>query len=276
MPDGSKSARAKGATANRYAAIIAQVFLRHYRPGETAFPFTREEFLEVAGELGITLPKNPGDLIYSFRYRVDLPASILATAPAGQEWIIEGAGRAKYRFRLVSLNRIVPRTDLVTIKIPDATPEIINAYALNDEQALLAKVRYNRLIDIFLGITAYSLQNHLRTTVSNIGQIEIDEIYMGVDKHGQQYVVPVQAKGGNDRHGAVQTQQDIAYCSEQPKLKSLRCRPVSAQFMSEGRIAMFELTVQDGAMKVVEERHYQLVQASSITSEDLMLYSRAG
>ena len=65
------------------------------------------------------------------------------------------------------------RDDIAAIKIPDATPEIIAAYALgDDEQALLAKVRYNRLIDIFLGLTTYSLQNHLRTYVAGMGQIE--------------------------------------------------------------------------------------------------------
>ena len=68
-------------------------------------------------------------------------------------------------------------------------------YAFNDEQALLARVRYNRLIDVFLGIACYSLQNHFRTTVSGIGQVETDEVYVGVDKSGAHYVVPVQAKG---------------------------------------------------------------------------------
>ena len=91
------------------------------------------------------------------------------------------------------------------IKIPDATPEIISAYALNDEQALLAKVRYNRLIDLFLGITANSLQNHMRTTVKGIGQIEIDEVYVALDRRGIQYVIPVQAKGGKDQLSVVQT-----------------------------------------------------------------------
>ena len=129
--------------------------------------------------------------------------------------------------------------ELITIKIPDATPEIITAYALSDEQSLLAKVRYNRLIDIFLGVTAFSLQNHLRTTVKSIGQIEIDEIYVGVDRNGRQFIIPVQAKGGNDRHAVVQTQQDITYCSE--KFPNLICKAVSAQFMSGDRIAMFEL-----------------------------------
>lgn len=256
---------------NRYQAIIARVFFDHYVDGATEFEFTRSEFVAIAESLKIALPKNVGDLIYSFRYRNDLPEAICTTAADGLEWIIEGAGRARYRFKQVRLNRIVPREELLTIKVPDATPEIIAAYALNDEQALLAKVRYNRLIDVFLGIAAFSLQNHLRTTVKNIGQIEIDEIYVGIDRNGRQFVVPVQAKGGSDKHGIVQTQQDILCCAE--KFPKLICRAVSVQFMSEERIAMFELTVQSSEVKVVDERHYQLVPATSISLDDLQQYA---
>jgi hypothetical protein len=256
---------------NRYAAIIEKVFHNHYLPNSESFDFTREELALVAIELGLQLPKNIGDLIYSFRYRNELPASVLQAAKPGLEWIIEGTGRSKYRFRLAQLNRILPRDELLTIKIPDSTPEIIAAYALGDEQALLAKVRYNRLIDVFLGIAAYSLQNHLRTTVKGIGQIEIDEIYVGVDRHGRQFVVPVQAKGGSDKHGVVQTQQDIALCAQ--AFPGLICRPLSAQFMTDERIAMFELTVVDGSVRVVDEKHYKLVSANAITESDLSQYS---
>lgn len=259
---------------NRYQAIIATVFEHHHQPGITEFVFTRDEFEAIARTLGIKLPKNVGDVIYSFRYRNELPDTIRATAVGGLEWIIEGAGRARYRFKQVRLNRILPREELLTIKVPDATPEIIGAYALSDEQSLLAKVRYNRLVDVFLGITAFSLQNHLRTTVQKVGQIEIDEIYVGIDRHGRQFVVPVQAKGGSDKHGVVQTQQDVMCCAE--KFPDLICRAVSAQFMSEERIAMFELTVQDGDIRVVEEKHYQLVPASSISSDDLQQYALRG
>ena len=255
---------------NRYDAIIERIFLEHHCTVVGAFEFTREEFETKAAELGIALPKNIGDVLYSFRYRKDLPDSITSTAPEGLEWIIEGAGRARYRFRLASANRIVPNPHLVTIKVPDATPEIITAYAQSDEQALLAKVRYNRLIDIFLGIATYSLQNHLRTTVKSIGQIEIDEIYVGIDKFGRQFVIPVQAKGGSDKHGVVQTQQDIACCAE--KFPTLICRAVSAQFMSDDKIALFELTIENGDIKVVEERHYQLLASSKITEHDLKTY----
>ncbi|MFI8611185.1 endonuclease [Pseudomonas sp. NPDC077649] len=256
---------------NRYAAIIENIFFSHYTSGAREFQFAREEIVEVAAELKIALPKNLGDLIYSFRYRYDLPQRILETAEEGLEWIIEGSGQALYRFRLAKLSRIVPNEHLITIKVPDATPEIIAAYALTDEQALLAKVRYNRLIDIFLGVTAYSLQNHLRTNLKGIGQLEIDEVYVGLDRHGRQFVVPVQAKGGSDKHGVVQTHQDIALCKA--KFPDLVCRAVSAQFMSDDRIAMFELAVQDGEVKVMEEKHYRLVPAYEIKSEDLALYN---
>ena len=256
---------------NRYQVIILRLFENHYIEGLTEFEFTRNEFVNIAKTLEIELPKNVGDVIYNFRYRNELPQTILDTATEGLEWIIEGTGRARYRFLQVKLNRIVPRNELVTIKIPDATPEIITAYALSDEQSLLAKVRYNRLVDIFLGVTAFSLQNHLRTTVKSIGQIEIDEIYVGVDRNGRQFIIPVQAKGGNDRHAVVQTQQDITYCLE--KFPNLICRAVSAQFMSEDRIAMFELVLQDNEIRVAEEKHYCLVPSSAISADDLRNYS---
>lgn len=256
-----------------YEILLVKIFKNHYRKGMEKFEFDREELSRVAAELGVRLPKNLGDLIYSFRYRRKLPAEILATATANKEWVIEPAGIAKYRFRLGAPSRIVPRQDLVVVKIPDSTPEIILAYSLTDEQALLAKVRYNRLIDIFLGITAYSLQNHLRTTVKGMGQIEIDEIYVGVNKNGQQFVIPVQAKGGSDQLSVVQTKQDLACCAE--KFPALACRAISAQFMNDGEntIAIFELTMEKDEVKVVEERHYRLVSADSITDNDLQRYS---
>lgn len=266
MPDNKT-----GRKPNRYQAIIARVFADHYSKGAAEFEFTRDELAAIAESLKIKLPKNFGDVVYSFRYRNELPEAIGKTAAKGFEWVIEGAGRACYRFKQVRLNRIVPRKELLAIKVPDATPEIISAYALSDEQALLAKVRYNRLIDVFLGIAAFSLQNHLRTTVKNVGQIEIDEIYVGIDRYGRQFVVPVQAKGGNDKHGTVQTQQDVLCCTE--KFPNLICRAVSAQFVSKDHIAMFELTVQDSEARIVDEKHYQLVPASSISAKDLQQYA---
>lgn len=268
---------AKIAKLNRYAEIVAEVFRKNYKPGDQRTPFERNEFEAAAKARGVELPKNLGDAIYSFKYRNPLPAAVVETAPKGYEWGIYSVGRSMYEFRLVRPLSMEPRRSQLVVKIPDATPEIISAYALGDEQALLAKVRYNRLVDIFLGITASSLQNHLRTTVKGIGQIEVDELYVGLDRTGCQYVVPVQAKGGKDKHGRQQTEQDMACCEQ--KFPALRCRPVSAQFMTKNKIAMFELAMQDEEIRIVAEEHYELVPAASITDGDLATYSnrkRAG
>lgn len=253
-----------------YLAIIRKIFFDHYAPGTSEFVFARSEIVAARDLLAPNLDLNPGDVVYSFRFRRVLPNEILSTQPSGREWIIEGAGRSQYRFKLVPVTRIRPNPALLAIAIPDATPEIIRAYALDDEQALLAIVRYNRLIDIFLGLATYSLQNHLRTTVSGIGQIEIDELYVGLDKHGCHYVIPVQAKGGRDQIGIVQTTQDLKYAEQ--KFPGMRCRPIAAQFMTDRSVALFELTLDNDEVKVVEERHYKLVPAVDIDQATIRNY----
>lgn len=255
---------------NRYGSLIEKVFFDRYKEEAKSLDFTREDIETAASTLSIKLPKNLGDVLYSFRFRNALPDRIVATQPEGMEWVIELAGRALYKFSLVKANRVLPREDLVRIDIPDATPELIRAYALDDEQALLAIVRYNRLIDTFLGLTTYSLQNHLRTTVKGIGQIEIDELYVGLDKRGCHYVIPVQAKGGKDQIGIVQISQDIRFVED--KFPGMRCRAIAAQFMENQVIALFELTLQDDEIKVVEERHYRLVPAKKLSRDAIRDY----
>jgi hypothetical protein len=255
---------------NVYSAIIEEIFKRHHKKGLREFIFQREEIVETAAHLGIRLPKNLGDLIYSFRYRAALPAAIVEKAPPGEHWVIRPAGRGKYRFALSTQARILPNPALAAIKILDATPGMIERYALSDEQALLAKLHYNRLLDIFSGITCYSLQNHMRTTVTGIGQVEVDEIYVGVDRHGAQYVFPVQAKGGRDQINVVQIEQDIAVCAKQ--FLGLHCRPIAAQFLADEVIALFELVLSEGQIAVLTERHFRLVCSDDLSDDELLSY----
>lgn len=261
---------AKAPGQNVYSTLIEHIFFDHFKEGVEDFEFERAELESKAAELDIRLPRNLGDVVYSIRYRNPLPERVRETQPEGREWVIEGAGRSRYRFRLVRETRIVPRHDLVRTAIPDATPELIRAYALDDEQALLAIVRYNRLIDTFLGLTTYSLQNHLRTTVQGIGQIEIDEVYVGIDRHGCHYIIPVQAKGGKDQIGIVQTAQDCRWVAQ--RFPGMRCRAIAAQFMEGGIVALFELTIQDDDVRVVDERHYQLVPADQLDVAAIRAY----
>lgn len=223
-----------------------------------------------AGRLGIEIPDNAYDVMYSFRHRARMPESISARAPEGHEWVLRVLGRGRYRFVAISGEAIiVPDPMRVEIKVPDATPGIIARYAFTDEQALLAKLRYNRLIDIFTGITCYSLQSHLKTTVGG-RQLEADELYVGLDRQGNQYVLPVEAKGGREQLHIVQIEQDIEMC--ELKFPDLICRPLGAQFMAGDLIALFELQqIENGIAKRAEE-HYRLVPPEQISPEDLEAY----
>lgn len=257
---------------SRYARILERIFSIRYVSGMREVPFRREDIVFTAAELGIATPKNLGDLIYSFRYRNPLPMAIAATAPADEEWSLRSAGPARYRFVLGPPTTIVPNALLAETKIPDATPGMVAMYALSDEQALLARLRYNRLIDIFSGVTCYPLQSHLRTHVAGLGQIETDEVYVGIDHGGVQYVLPVQAKGGADALNLVQIEQDVAMC--RMKFPSLICRPIAAQFMAGDVIALFGFEVAAQDPRLIAEGHYRLVPPSDLSTEDLANYQR--
>jgi hypothetical protein len=256
---------------NRYTKILEAIFINHFKKGMIEIEFERTEFSKVADKLGIILPKNLGDVLYSFRYRTLLPKSITSKAPKGHEWIIRPAGKGKYKLAIVKQSAIIPSSVLAETKIPDSTPGVIAKYSMNDEQSLLAKLRYNRLIDIFAGLTCYSLQNHLRTTLSDGSQVETDEIYIGLDKRGAHYVLPVQAKGGRDKIGVVQIEQDFELCAL--KFPKLICRAIAAQFMGDDLIALFEFEQTKDGIKVSSEKHYRLVKPDELSSEELKSYS---
>ena len=257
---------------NRYSAILDRIFELKFRPGMRAVDFARTELEDVAKQLKIRLPKNLGDLVYSFRYRVELPERIRLVAANDEMWVIRPVGKALYRLELVVGRPISPNPNLVTTKVPDATPGIVAKYAFGDEQALLARVRYNRLIDVFSGVTCYSIQSHLRTVVPDMGQVETDELYVGLDKKGAHYIFPVQAKGGTDRLNVVQIEQDFAVCSH--KFPALICRPIGAQFMAGGTIALFEFERGEDKVRICCERHYKLVSPEELSAEDLKSYQQ--
>jgi DNA methylase len=259
---------------NVYTMIIERIFQTKFKPGVREVDFERDEIVKVCKDLKVEVPKNLGDLVYTFRYRAALPESIRKIAGEGETWIIRPTGRAKYRLALVRSKPIVPNENMATTKVPDATPGVVAKYALSDEQALLAKLRYNRLVDIFTGVTCYPLQNHLRTTAPNMGQVETDEIYIGVDKKGAHYVFPVQAKGGNDKLSIVQIEQDLAVCAH--KFPSLICRSIAAQFMAEGVIALFEFEESEDGPVICAEKHYKLVPPDEVTEADLERYRDHG
>ncbi len=166
---------------SRYDSIIVHIFEARYEIGTDTVRFARDDMVQVANVLGIKPPKNLGDLIYTYRSRRSLPPEIRDSAPPETEWTIVSEGIARYAFKLKWVFRAEPDRSITATKIPIATPGLVDKYATSDEQAMLARLRYNRMLDIFTGVMCWHLQSHLRTTVKNIGQVETDDLYVGVD-----------------------------------------------------------------------------------------------
>src|SRR3990172_9451560 len=145
-----------------YDQVVIELFRRLYKKGMPRLPFSKTDIERAASDLKLSI-RNLPDITYTYRSgRSPLPPEILQYG----HWAIDGAGKSKYVF--VKMSR-APYFDLPVdmdrTPIPDATPQIVLEYQSNDEQAMLARVRYNRLVDTFTGLTAYELQVHFRTTI---------------------------------------------------------------------------------------------------------------
>ena len=173
-------------------------------------------------------------------------------------------------YKLARRRTILPDPWLKERRVSDRTPALVSTYALNRQQALLASVRHNRLLDYFTGMICHSLQSGVLTRLGGCW-LTTDEVYVGIDRRGVHYVFPVQAKGGRDRLGIVQIEQDIQMCGL--KFPNLVCRPIGAQFMAGDLIALFELEETEDGVAKAKERHYRLVPPGQVSVEDLGTYS---
>lgn len=110
----------------------------------------------------------------------------------------------------------------------------------------------------------------MRTMINEIGQVETDEIYIGVDKQGVHYIFPVRAKGRKDTIGSVQIRQDFAVCAD--KFPEAIGRPIAAQFLDDETIVLFEFVFTEDGIKIHSEKQYQLVHNTDLSDSELEEY----
>lgn len=143
-----------------------------------------------------------------------------------------------------------PTPNLFAAKILDATPKSIVANGTRDTHALFATIDANRLIDVFLGISSQRLQGALAR------RLRVEHFYHGVEPRGDRLVIAVYS---NIKHA------NLRWMSKGPRTKSAAGEPVrrmvTAQFIGQDSIAMFNWGMEAGVPKVVNEAHYQLVGA---------------
>ena len=76
-----------------YNAIIEKVFLDRYSAEDEEVAFVRDDLIAAATHLAVPVPRNLGDVLYTFRYRRPLPkpsGTLLPRARSGRS-----GGRAR-------------------------------------------------------------------------------------------------------------------------------------------------------------------------------------
>jgi hypothetical protein len=229
---------AKNANLADYDKIITALFKQKLKFSKTKdkLDFTKDELVHTARRLKLDL-RNPPDVVYTYRTRKALPDAILKTG----NWILVPEGKGKFAFAKTTREPFVEiQQGLAHIEILNALPEIVQKYTTNDEQGLLSAIRYNRLIDIFTGVTCFHLQSHIRTTISGEGQIEIDDLYVGVDEDGAEYILPTEAKSPDERDklGWFQVANLVKFATQY--FPGLKCRPIAAKPMGDNAVCLIE------------------------------------
>lgn len=189
-----------------------------------------------------------------------------------RESSIPSAKGDRTRFRMAKPGRFAPRALRISVPVLDITPEEVSICALSRAASLLATIRHNRMIDLFLSISTRTTRRAGVTDDERERNHDMpDEVYVGMNSVGRGFVVPVVLQELKDRRNGVRMRLSVAWCAG--KFPNLTCRPVSAQFMGNGVIAMFELALVDGELGILEERHYKLIPADQIGVEDLKRYA---
>jgi hypothetical protein len=224
-------------TLSQYDEVLLEVFFRHYREGANYLKFKKDELVEACRKHGITV-RNIPDIIYTYRARRVLPDIILSTG----HWAIEPAGRGFYAFRLLRNppHFEIPFRDYAPVEIYNAIPEVVEGLLRQDEQSLLTRILYNRLVDIFTGLTCFHIQNHYRSFVVGMGEVELDALYVGVDKTGTLFVIPIEAKSQAESEmiGRVQVSQMAKLVRQD--FAELRRRILAIKALADGTITMVE------------------------------------
>lgn len=246
-----------------YDRVIIWVFnhVRETAENPDILFFTKSDIEQAIKELGVEIAaKNVPDIVYTYRSgRSALPESLLLHG----HWAIEGRGKGKYALRRLERSPYfdIP-TDIAVTTIPDSTPQIVLKYQSSDEQAVLARIRYNRLVDVFASLTTYHLQGHFRTTISEAGQIEVDDLYIGLDEDANASVLPVEAKidSDKDRLGVFQVTQMVKFAQQQ--FSELPVRPIGVKLLPDGTLIFLEFTADSDPNQIATKRYkrYQLTR----------------
>ncbi len=242
-----------------YVPILRELVRRFHEPGSQRVEFTVRDVRQVADDLGIEIGNAP-DLIYRMRARTRLPDDILDMGFT----ILRGVGRGRYALEVggeavvhLPEHEILDHNDQTPLPVRRLLPESLVDL---DEQGLLTMVSYCKLLDHFTGLTVYRLRSHVRKSVPNVGQAELDEIDVGVAMRDDDIpvVFPIEAKAADEVINRVQIATAVAYC--QTYFPGHQIRPIVVKLTYDGVVHFLEFrpTTALAGLRAINSCGYRL------------------
>jgi len=223
----------------KYDKVAVEMFRSRYSPGMDVVTFTREELLECAAGLGVRI-KNPGDFPYYYSKRQPLPESIRI---AGFQALVI-VTKSTYAFTKETDVISVPE-DLPEIEVLLALPASVRRHVSNDEQGMLLRAREAHIFSDLLDEKVYHIQSHLRTESKELGQVEIDDVYVTEDT---MRICTVEAVEPNAWLTRSQIKRQIAGACIRFKVRPTQVVPLAVKILDKMRVVVLLLD-QEGSVR---------------------------
>jgi hypothetical protein len=151
------------------------------------------------------------------------------------------------------------------ILVPDSTPELLRAYAVNDRQVQFAFVRHNHILPLFCGVVCWHLQNNvLRDQPTNKKiRVLMDELFVGIDNYGAHHAILVMAFEDSVA-AAVECKRASRYLRNH--FSHAHHKLIALEPIGENALALFALELKVNGVVIVYERHFELVKADGLVN----------
>ncbi|HEX6511681.1 MAG TPA: hypothetical protein VF157_05240 [Chloroflexota bacterium] len=154
------------------------------------------------------------------------------------------------------MKAVTPDPARTEIRVLDTTPAVVEKFASHRGEALLARVRYNRLVELFTAAACYLLP----TDCGSYNSEAVVDLYVGVTRRGAECIFPVHAVASRKRLYLEVVERSRLICAS--RFRTLLCRPIAAHSLGDDLIALYEVEARRGQIGKLDEAHYRLVPAA--------------
>jgi len=211
--------------------------------------------LTCAASVGVVI-KNLGDFAYYYGKRHALPGVVVRAGFVG----VAVVGHSAYAF--VRSDVIDVPQNLPEQEVRIALPRQVRRFITDDEQGVLVRVRGSNLLGDLLGERVFHLQSHLRTESKDLGQVEIDDVYV---TEKTERICTVEAAEPTAKLIRSQIRRQVAGARRRFGVSADKVVAVAIQILGPGKIAALRL---DGDFAVTKGKVYRFKEVTRLTKRD--------